>query len=157
MWITFLNPHAPLTERLGSSSSAPPVIFGSMTRRELFPIINVDAIGPVRRFYEAVFQATTEYVFPDTGDPVYVTLRVGDSSVALGLGTGPAMYGEIPLPASGHGVDLCIYVADLEEAVAAAPGAGGAVVVAPTDTPWGERVAYLRDPQGIMVLVIQGD
>lgn len=128
-----------------------------MGRHELFPIINVDAIGPVQRFYETVFGASVDYVFPETGEPVYITLRVGDCSLAIGLGTGPAMYGETPLPASGHGIDLCVYVADLPAAVAAAPAAGGAVVTAPTDTPWGERVAYLSDPQGTMLLVIQGD
>jgi lactoylglutathione lyase len=128
-----------------------------MARLDLFPIINVDAIEPVRRFYESVFDATVEYTFPDDGEPVYLTLRVGASELALGLGTGPAMYGETPLPATGHAVDLCVYVPDLEAAVAAAPAAGGAVAVSPADTPWGERVAYLRDPQGTMLLVIESD
>jgi len=128
-----------------------------MSRRELFPIVNVDAIAPVQRFYETVFGATVEYTFPADGEPVYVTLRVGESSLALGLGTGPAMYGHTPLPATGHGIDLCVYVEDLEAATAAAPAAGGTVAVTPTDTPWGERVAYLTDPQGTMLLVIQGD
>jgi predicted enzyme related to lactoylglutathione lyase len=128
-----------------------------MARRELFPIVNVDAIAPVQRFYETVFGASVEYTFPEAGEPVYVTLTIGESSLALGLGTGPAMYGQTPLPATGHGVDLCVYVPDLEAATAAAPAAGGTVVVSPTDTPWGERVAYLSDPQGTMVLVIQGD
>jgi lactoylglutathione lyase len=77
---------------------------------------------------------------------------VGDGQVALGGGTGPAMYGETPLPATGHAVDLCVYVPDL---AAVAVTAGDAVVVRPTETPWGERVAYLRDPEGTMLLVIQ--
>jgi len=128
-----------------------------MSRRELFPIINVKAIAPVRHFYESVFGATVDYVFPEADDPVYLTLRVGDSSVAIGLGTGPAMYGETPLPASGHAIDLCVYVPDLDAAVATAPSAGGTVVTEPADMPWGERVAYLQDPQGTMLLVIQGD
>jgi lactoylglutathione lyase len=123
--------------------------------RELFPIINVTAIAPVRAFYEQVFGAELQYRFPDDGEPVYLTLRVGAGQVALGLGTGPAMYGEVPLPATGHAVDICLYVGDLDAALAVAPGAGGAVVVPAQDTPWGERVAYLRDPQGTMLLVIQ--
>ncbi|PXA65761.1 VOC family protein [Cryobacterium arcticum] len=126
-----------------------------MARLELFPIINVTAIEPVRRFYETVFGAGVDYAFPDDGDPVYLTLRIGSSTLALGLGTTPAMYRDTPLPATGHAVDICVYVPDLETAVAAAPAAGGAVAVSPADTPWGERVAYLRDPQGTMLLVIQ--
>jgi uncharacterized glyoxalase superfamily protein PhnB len=34
---------------------------------------------------------------------------------------------------------------------------GGAVVVPPADMPWGERVAWLRDPEGVMLLVIQAE
>jgi len=128
-----------------------------MSRRELFPIVNVTAIPPVRAFYETVLGASTDYRYPEEGEPVYLTLRIGDSTLALGLGTGPAMYGETPLPATGHAVDICVYVSDLDAAVEAAPGGGGAVVVPPSDTPWGERVAYLRDPQGTMLLVIQDE
>jgi len=126
-----------------------------MSRGELFPIINVDAIEPVRAFYEHVLGAMITYRFPDDGDPVYITLTIGRSTLALGVGTGPAMYGQAPLPASGHAVDLCVYVPDLDAAIARAPAAGGSVVVPATETPWGERVAYLRDPQGTMLLVIQ--
>jgi uncharacterized glyoxalase superfamily protein PhnB len=126
-----------------------------MTRRDVFPIINCRAIAPVRSFYEAVFDGTQNYEYVHEGDEVYVTLAVGGGTIALGLGTGPAMYGETPLPATGHAVDLCLYVSDLDAAVAAAPEAGGRVVTPPQEMPWGERVAYLQDPEGTMLLTIQ--
>lgn len=122
-----------------------------------FPIVHVTAVNPVLAFYQDVFGGTVSYRFPQDGEPVYLTVRIGTGQIALGLGTGPAMYGERPLPATGHAVDICLYVTDLDAALAAAPGAGGSVVVPVQDTPWGERVAYLRDPQGTMLLVIQGD
>ncbi|SHN44210.1 VOC family protein [Cryptosporangium aurantiacum] len=118
----------------------------------VFPIVNCRELAPVRAFYERVFGGELDYRFPDEGEPVYLTLRIGTGQVALGLGNGPALYGEVPLPATGHAVDLCLYVPDLDAAVAAA---GDAVVTAPADMPWGERVAYLRDPAGTMLLVIQ--
>lgn len=128
-----------------------------MARGELFPIINCRDILGARQFYRSVFAGEQVYQFPEEGDPVYLTLAVGRCSLALGVGTGPAMYGEVPLPTTGHAVDLCVYVADLDGVVASAPAHGGAVVVDPQDMPWGERVAYLRDPEGTMLLVIQDE
>jgi uncharacterized glyoxalase superfamily protein PhnB len=132
-----------------------------MARGEVFPIINCTELGPAREFYERVFGGTLQYRFPPEGegDAVYLTLAVGSGQIALGLGTGPAMYGETPLPATGHAVDICLYVADLQAVVDAAASSphGGAVVVPPQDMPWGERVAYVRDPAGTMLLVIQDE
>lgn len=129
-----------------------------MPRREAFPIIASRDLRAARVFYERVFGGSVEYAFPPDGeDPVYLTLRVGDGQVALADGTGPNAYGERPLPATGHPVDLCIYVDDLDAALEAAPTAGGALVVEAADMPWGERVGWVRDPDGVHILVIQGD
>jgi lactoylglutathione lyase len=123
--------------------------------RRVFPIVNCTDLLDARRFYLDVFGAEQVYQFPPEGDPVYVSLQIGDGQVALGLGTGPALYGETPLPASGHAVDICLYVADLDATIRAAEARGAPVPVPPADMPWGERVAYLTDPAGTMLLVIQ--
>jgi predicted enzyme related to lactoylglutathione lyase len=128
-----------------------------MARGEVFPIINCEDLQTTKRFYRHVFGAEQSYEFVHEGQEVYVTLDIGAGKLALGLGTGPAMYGETPLPASGHAVDLCVYTPDLDAAVAAAPDAGGRVVMEPQQMPWGERVAYLQDPTGTMVLTIQDE
>lgn len=119
---------------------------------EAFPILNVADLAPVRAFYTRVFDAEETYRFPDDGEPTFLVLRVGSGTIALGLGTTPALYGETPLPASGHAVDLCVYVPDLGRTLSAA---GEAVAVPARDMSWGERVAYVRDPAGTMLLVIQ--
>ena len=123
-----------------------------MPRGEVFAIINCADLAGTRAWYERVLAGRLAYQFPDQGEAQYLTLRIGVGQVALGNGTGPAMYGETPLPASGHAVDVCLYVPDLDAVIAAA---GEAVVVPPLDTPWGEGVAHLRDPEGSMLLVIQ--
>ncbi|WP_203137248.1 VOC family protein [Microbacterium sp. JZ31] len=123
-----------------------------MARGEVFPIVNCVDLARALDWYQRVLGGTLAYRFPEEGDPQYVTLRVGAGQVALGNGTGPALYGETPRPATGHAVDLCVYVLDLETVVRAA---ADAVAVPPADMPWGERVAYLRDPEGTMILVIQ--
>lgn len=126
-----------------------------MTRGDVFPIINCRDITRARQFYLDVFDAEQEYQFPESGEPVYLTLRVGSGSVALGVGTGPAMYGETPLPATGHAVDICLYVPDLDEVIARADASGARVPNRPEPMPWGETVAYVQDPEGTMLLVIQ--
>jgi catechol 2,3-dioxygenase-like lactoylglutathione lyase family enzyme len=123
-----------------------------MARGELFPIINCSDLAATREWYERVLSGTIAYQFPPDGDPQYLTLRIGAAQVGLGNGSAPAMYGTVPLPATGHAIDICVYVPDLDAVITAS---GDSVVVPPDDTPWGERVAYVRDPEGTMLLVIQ--
>jgi lactoylglutathione lyase len=125
-----------------------------MPRGEMFPIINCQDLAVTRAWYERVLSGTVAYQFPEDSDPDYLTLRVGTGQVALGRGTAPALYGETPRPATGHAIDLCVYVPDLPAVV---ERAAADVVVAPADMPWGERIAYLRDPEGTMLLVIQDE
>ena len=127
---------------------------GHMARGEMFPIINCLDLATTRDWYERVLSGTVSYRFPEEGEPDYLTVRIGAGQVALGRGTAPALYGETPRPATGHAVDLCVYVPDLDAVVEkAAPD----LVVPPAEMPWGERIAYLRDPEGTMILAIQDD
>ena len=126
-----------------------------MTGRELFPIINCADLPGTRAFYERVFHAVETYRFPGAGEPTFLVLQVGDGQLGLGVGTTAAMYGDTPRPATGHPVDLCVYVEDLPAALEAARRAGAAVPVDAQEMPWGETVAYVRDPEGTMLLVVR--
>ena len=128
-----------------------------MTRRDLFPILACRDLPAARDFYLAVLGGREAYRFPEEGDPVYLTLEIGGSTIGLSDGRGRTAYGEPALPASGHPVDLCVYVDDLDAVLAAAPRHGGALVAEAAEMPWGERVGWIRDLDGIHVLVIQGD
>lgn len=128
-----------------------------MARGEFFPIIACTDLLRTRDFYEKAFGAVENYRFPTEGTPAYIAMKLGSSSIGLGDGTGLNAYGERALPATGHPVDLCLYVDDLDATLATATSHGGTLVSAPADMPWGERVAWLRDPEGIMLLVIRAD
>jgi lactoylglutathione lyase len=128
-----------------------------MSRRELFPILACRDLPAARRSYTEVLDGRPQYQFPAEGDPVYLTLSIGESTLGLGVGTDQNAYGERPLPSTGHQVDLCVYVDDLDAVLAAAGGHGGALVAEAADMPWGERVGWIRDPDGVHILVIQGD
>ena len=114
--------------------------------------MNCVDLASTREWYERVFSGTVAYKFPEDGDPQYLTLRIGSGQIAFGNGTTPALYGQTPRPSTGHAVDLCVYVPDLNAVVKTA---ASAVTVPPADMPWGERIAYLQDPEGNMLLVIQ--
>lgn len=126
-----------------------------MARLDVFPIINCQDLAVTVAFYRDVFGGERTYQFPPDGEPDYVSLQVGDGQVSLGRGTGPAMYGETPLPATGHAVDICIYVSELAATIERARAAGAQIPVEPAEMPWGETVAYVQDPEGTMLLVIQ--
>jgi lactoylglutathione lyase len=125
--------------------------------REAFPMLACRDLLGTRAFYAAVFGAEQEYQYPEEGDPVFVSLRVGASTIALSDGNGETAYGEIALPSTGHPVDLCLYVEDLDATLGAGPRHGATLIAPAADMPWGERVGWLRDPEGIMLLVIQAE
>lgn len=66
-------------------------------------------------------------------------LRIGDSMLMVSDGAGVRE----PTPAF-----LYVYVPDADQAFERAKGAGAVVVEAPTDTPYGDRRATVRDPWG---------
>jgi len=128
-----------------------------VTRRELFPILACRDLAGTTAFYAAVLGGVEAYRFPETGEVVYRTLRIGLSTIGLADGSGVTAYGEPAFPVSGHPVDLCVYVDDLDAVLAAAPRHGGALVAEAAEMPWGERVGWIRDPEGVHVLVIQDE
>ena len=105
-----------------------------------FPIISVRDLGAVRRFYEDLGFAQT-YQFPPDGEPGFVTMERGSSSIGIGAGgaTDDDRFG------------LWVYVDDVDATLERLRAAGAPVVAEPQDQPWGERVARTRDPDGNLV------
>ncbi len=52
------------------------------------------------------------------------------------------------VPQAGRGFELCLYVPDVDATVARLQAAGTTPLVPPLDQPWGERLAYVTDPEG---------
>ena len=64
------------------------------------------------------------------------------------------MVHERPTEPSDAAVALTFAVTDLDTVVAAWVGAGGVVVDAPAEQPWGERMAVVRDSDGHIVCLV---
>jgi lactoylglutathione lyase len=123
--------------------------------RTLFPILYARDLPRLIRFYREVLGMSEAFRYPPEGDPAFVTLKHG--SAEIGLGTyqpTPGLEGR-PLiePGPGRGFELCIYVLDVDETVAIAERAGVRTLVAPVEQPWGERLAYIQDPEGNTVML----
>lgn len=60
-----------------------------------------------------------------------------------------------PPAADAPGFELGFKVDSVDEAVAELAAAGAPVVTPPTDRPWGQRTAYVRDPDGHLLELAQ--
>jgi lactoylglutathione lyase len=116
---------------------------------EMFPIITVQDLDRALAFYRDVGGGEVTYTFPPEGegDPVYVTVRVADTQ--LGLGVDPNFTGPAVQP-----MELCAYTNDCDAAVAQLRAAGGNVLEEPADQPWGERMARVADPDGYRLTIL---
>lgn len=114
-----------------------------MAVRSLFPILLTRDLPRLVSFYERALQAKVTYRFGSTDEDDYVALAVGPAS--LGIGRDP----QTPPPADR--IALWFYVDDVDRVHGRWTMAGGTSVQEPSDMPWGERVAQVRDPDGNLV------
>src|ERR1044071_5804214 len=96
----------------------------------LFPMLSAEDFAASLRFYSRL-GGVEAYRFP-AEDPVFVTLRFGESELGIGAMRGAPIHGRPQRPATGHRIELCLYVDDVDAAAAKAP-----CVVAPPAMPWG--------------------
>jgi lactoylglutathione lyase len=105
-----------------------------------FPIITVRDLPATRHFYEQLGFSQT-YQFPPDGEPGFVTMERGTSSIGIGAGGATA----------DDSFGFWVYVDDVDASLEVLRDAGAPVVEEPADQPWGERVAQTRDPEGNLV------
>ncbi|WP_332711789.1 VOC family protein [Pelagibacterium mangrovi] len=117
------------------------------------PMLSVADIDKSLTFYRDVLGGEIIYQFPPEGPAAFLTLRFGTTELGMGQISGEPLHGRPLRPATGHRIELCINVADTDAAVAALNAIGAPTVLAPTDLPWGERAAYVEDPDGNLVML----
>jgi lactoylglutathione lyase len=129
---------------------------GSTMATSLFPMLSCVDVERSLLFYGTLLGGVETYRYPEEGEPGFLTLGFGDSS-QLGLGAIAAepAHGIAQRPASGHRIELCVSVDDTDETCAAARELGFEVVTEPADMPWGERTAWVADPDGNLVMLTQ--
>ena len=142
--------------------SGGPVGFG-----ELFAMVSSRTPERDWAFYRDVFDAQEVYRFPqDAPDrrTEYVSLRVGTSTFGIGRmpGADDAAAAPSDEPEADHQdgprhsrIALWLSVTDCEAVTERARAAGAEIVAEPEDQPWGEKVAVVKDPDGLEIYLGQ--
>ncbi len=119
-----------------------------------FPILLCDDLSAVIGFYRGLLGFTEGYRYPPDEEPKFMVLRLATASLGFGSAAAPALHG-LPRGAhAGNRVEICVYADDVDDAVAELRAAGTTVLREPADQPWGERAAYVADPEGHPVLIV---
>ncbi|GAA0618209.1 bleomycin resistance protein [Kribbella sandramycini] len=111
-----------------------------------FPVLYVTSVRRSVEFY-ALLGYETRYQFPLEGDPHYVGLDRGDSSLGIADSNWPEAQLGITVGTAPR-FELFVYVDDVEAEVETFRAAGYTILQEPATMPWGERQAYLADPEG---------
>jgi len=108
-----------------------------------FAVIYCRSVPESLEFYPRLgFEET--FRLPPEGQPGYVSLRRGESELGLVSAEWPRDQLGISMGTEPR-FEMFIYVDDVD---ATACELAGAVIEPPQDMPRGERVAYVRDPDG---------
>ena len=118
--------------------------------RRAFPVLYAKDVAEVAAFYVRLgFREHVRMPGPD-GSAGYVGLARDGAEIAVTSEESPRMLAGVE-PGPGPRHELFVYVADVDATVAELREAGGTVLRGPADMPWGERVAFVADPEGNVV------
>ena len=111
-----------------------------------FPVLYAKDVEAVAAFYAGLgFEEHARMPGPD-GAAGFIGLRRDTAELAITTEDSPRMLAGVE-PGPGPRHELFVYVADVDATVARLDS----VLRAPADMPWGERVAFVTDPEGNIV------
>lgn len=115
-----------------------------------FPVIYARDVETVAAFYVRLGFEEQFRMPGQDGTVGFVGLRRETAELAVTTEDSPRMLAGVE-PGPGPRHELFVYVEDVDNAVATLRDAGVNVVREPADMPWGERVAFVADPEGNLV------
>jgi predicted enzyme related to lactoylglutathione lyase len=119
-----------------------------MPEATLQPVILSADLERLMTFYTTLFNATPVARVPREGPALYVGLQIGSSMLGLVADAEAASEG-------ASRILLSVDVDNIDDLLEQVDDAGGSVLGPPSDMPWGQRVAHLRDPDGNTVNLTQ--
>ena len=115
-----------------------------------FPVLYASDVERVAAFYAALgFEE--HFRLPDErGNAGFIALHRESAELGVTSEASPRMLAGIE-PGPGPRHELFVYVADVDATFSELRDAGTATLREPADMPWGERLAFVRDPEGNVV------
>ncbi|MUL36828.1 VOC family protein [Gloeocapsopsis dulcis] len=118
-----------------------------------YVILYVPDVSAAVSFYEQAFGLTQRFMHESLQ---YAEMETGGTALAyvsheLANSNLPDGFQENSLSARPAGMEICFVAEDVSSAFLCAVEAGAVAVVEPKVKPWGQTIAYIRDPNGILV------
>ncbi len=120
-----------------------------------YTILYVQDVRKTINFYEKAFGFERKFISPDNS---YGELLVGETtlsfaSVALANTNLKNGFIESSLANKPFGIEIGFTTNNVDETVQSAINAGATIPEKPKTKPWGQKVAYVRDPDGFLIEV----
>jgi lactoylglutathione lyase len=115
-----------------------------------FPVLHAKDVEAVAGFYLRLgFKEQSRVPSPD-GSAGFIGLSRDNAELAVATEASPRQLAGVE-PGEGPRGELFVYVADVDGTVDELHDAGVRVLRGPTEMPWGERLAFVTDPEGNLV------
>ena len=114
-----------------------------------FPVLYAVDVERVTAFYSRLgFEE--HFRLPADGSPGFIGLHRDGAELGVVTEESPrSLAGVEPGPGPRH--ELFVYVTDVDAVLDTLRGSDVTIVREPTDMPWGERLAFVQDPEGNIV------
>lgn len=115
-----------------------------------FPVLYAREVERVATFY-AGLGFEEHFRLPDeAGAAGFIALRRGSAELGVTTEASPQMLAGVQ-PGPGPRHELFVYVDDVDATFKELRDGGTMALREPTDMPWGERLAFVQDPEGNVV------
>ncbi len=118
-----------------------------------YAITYVDSVEETLKFYEAAFSLKIAFLHPgkDYGELSTGSTKLAFTSNALAKQVVPTPYLESQKDGPAPGFEFTLTTKDVDALYAQALKAGAESICEPVDKDWGQRVAYVKDLNGVLV------
>jgi len=118
-----------------------------------YTILYVQDVTNAIEFYEKAFGFTRKFIAPgnDYGELLAGETTLSFASTTLAKSNLKGGFAESSLTNQPFGIEIGFTTNNVDETLKTAMNAGATIVEYPATKPWGQVVAYVRDPDGFLI------